>query len=87
MSDVNANQLAKVSKLFEALDDGGRHKLLAMARRTKHPDGFEVCKEGDSGDEFFVLVSGRVRVSAELNTPPLISAAQSPAVIELRTGR
>ena len=65
MSDVSPNSLAKVSKLFEALDEAARHKLLGMAKKTRHPDGFVICKEGESGDEFFVLVSGKVRVSAD----------------------
>ncbi len=65
MSDVHANELAKVSKLFEALDEQGRKKLLSLAKKTRHPDGYVVCREGETGDEFFVLVSGRVRVSAD----------------------
>ncbi|MBS2030140.1 MAG: cyclic nucleotide-binding domain-containing protein [Deltaproteobacteria bacterium] len=65
MSDVSGNQLAKVSKLFEALDEAGRHKLLGLAKKTRHPDGYVVCTEGEVGDEFYVLVMGRVRVSAD----------------------
>jgi CRP-like cAMP-binding protein len=65
MSEVSANQLAKVSKLFEALDEAGRHKLLGLAKKTRHPDGHVICREGETGDEFFVLASGRVRVTAD----------------------
>jgi len=65
MSEVSANELAKVSKLFEALDDHGRLELLRLAKKSRHPDGFVVCAEGETGDEFFVLVEGRVRVTAD----------------------
>lgn len=65
MSEVNPNELAKVSKLFEALDEQGRLALLRLAKKSKHPDGYVVCTEGETGDEFFVLVEGRVRVSAD----------------------
>jgi CRP-like cAMP-binding protein len=65
MSDPTANSLAKVSKLFEALDDAGRHELLSSAKKTLHKDGFVICKEGETGDEFFVLTGGRVRVTAD----------------------
>jgi CRP-like cAMP-binding protein len=65
MSEVSANELAKVSKLFEALDEAGRLKLLRLAKKSRHPDGHVVCREGETGDEFFVLVEGRVRVVAD----------------------
>lgn len=65
MSDVSGSELAKVSKLFEALDDAGRKRLLGLAKRTRHPDGFVVCTEGDEGDEFYVLAAGKVRVTAD----------------------
>ena len=63
--DVSVNDLAKVSKLFEALDDAGRRALLGLARKTRHAAGYVVCTEGEEGNEFYVLISGRVRVCAD----------------------
>lgn len=80
MSEPTVNSLAKVSKLFEALDDAGRHDLLASARKTLHRDGEVICKEGERGDAFFVLTAGRVRVTADdLGTPREIAVLEKGA--------
>jgi CRP-like cAMP-binding protein len=65
MSDLDLNELAKVSHLFEALDAPGRKRLLSLSRKLKVKDGDVICREGAPGSEFFVITSGEVRVTAE----------------------
>jgi CRP-like cAMP-binding protein len=65
MPDLDLNQLAKVSRLFEALDAPARQRLLALSRKLQVKAGEVICREGEPGSEFFVIASGEVRVSAE----------------------
>ncbi len=58
-------ELAKVSKLFEMLDDAGRERLLQTAERRRCATGEVVCREGEAGDAFFVVLDGKVNVSAD----------------------
>lgn len=65
MPDLDVNALAKVSRLFEALDAAGRRRLLDLAGRRHASAGEVICREGDPGGEFFVIASGEVRVSCD----------------------
>ncbi len=65
MNDLDTAQLAKASKLFEALDSDGRKELLAHAGRQKFPAGHVLCREGETGDVLYVLVKGEARVSID----------------------
>jgi CRP-like cAMP-binding protein len=58
-------ELARVSKLFSLLDDAGRLRLLEAAERRHASAGEVVCREGEKGDQFFVLLAGRVAVVAD----------------------
>jgi len=62
---MDEGPLGKVSQILEALDEAGRHKLLALARRLHVAAGAAIFKEGDRGDEFFVVAKGTVRVSVD----------------------
>ena len=62
---LDLNELAKVSRLFEALDAHGRNALLSLSHRVPHGPGEVVCREGEPGGEFWVIASGEVRVSAQ----------------------
>jgi len=63
--DLDLNELAKVSHLFEALDAVGRKELLKLSHR-KHVKAAEVIfREGDAGGEFYVIANGQVRVTAD----------------------
>ena len=65
MADLPDADLARFSRLFGALDEPGRKRLLARAtRRTCRADE-TVFKEGDRGTDFFVVVKGRVQVSGD----------------------
>ena len=60
-----AAELAQMSKLFSLLDDKGRSRLLAGATRRSAAAGETLCREGEKGEEFFVVVSGKVNVTAD----------------------
>jgi CRP-like cAMP-binding protein len=62
---LDLNELAKVSRLFEALDAHGRNALLSLSHRIKVAAGGVICREGDPGGEFFVIAKGEVRVSVD----------------------
>jgi len=65
MSETDVNELAKVSKLFEALDADGRRELMAAAVKQQFPVGHVLCREGDPADELYVLSKGEARVTAD----------------------
>jgi CRP-like cAMP-binding protein len=66
MSDeLPLSELAKVSKLFEALDEAGRKKLLGLSHKLHFEPGAEICKEGEKGEEFYVVTKGQVKVTAD----------------------
>ncbi len=63
--DLDLNELAKVSHLFEALDAQGRKALLALSHKVHHKTGDVICREGEPGGEFFVITKGEVRVTVD----------------------
>ena len=60
-----AEELVKTSKLFMLLDEQGRERMLAGATRREAAAGEVLCREGEKGEAFFVVVSGKVSVSAD----------------------
>jgi CRP-like cAMP-binding protein len=60
-----SDELAKFSKLFSALDEPARKKLMALSNRKSFLKDTVICKEGDVGGEFFVITKGRVKVSGD----------------------
>ncbi|MDX2009612.1 MAG: cyclic nucleotide-binding domain-containing protein [Myxococcaceae bacterium] len=65
MADLDLTQLAKASKLFEALDAEGRKELLSRAGRQSFAAGHVLCREGDAGDVLYVLSKGEARVTVD----------------------
>lgn len=65
MSDETLDRFVAESKLFGMLDVEGRKRLANVANRTVFADGAHVVTEGETGDAFFVVVSGNVKVSAD----------------------
>jgi CRP-like cAMP-binding protein len=63
MPDVGS--LGKVNQILEALDADGRHRLLGLAQKKHVPAGDAVFREGDKGDDFFVIAKGRVRITVD----------------------
>ncbi len=62
---MDLSSLGKVSQILESLDGEGRKQFLALAQRRTVAAGQVIFREGETGDEFFVLAKGRVRVSAD----------------------
>ena len=60
-----SEDLARFSKLFSALDDHERKRLTSMATKAHFQPGEVICREGEAGDDFFVLVKGTVHVTAD----------------------
>jgi CRP-like cAMP-binding protein len=67
MSDdiLSPDQLAKVSKLFELLDDTGRKRLLNGGEKRSYAASTVICQEGEAGEEFYVVLKGRLSVEAD----------------------
>lgn len=65
MSEPEVDELAKVSKLFEALDVEGRRELLASAIKQHFAPGHVLCREGDPADMLYVLSKGEARVTVD----------------------
>lgn len=65
MADLPDAELARFSRLFGALDEAGRKRLLARATRRSCAAGEVVFREGDRGTDFFVIVRGAVQVSGD----------------------
>ena len=63
--ELDLAEMAKVSRLFEALDAAGRHRLLGLSQRLHKKAGEVICREGDEGGEFYVLAAEEVRVTAD----------------------
>ena len=59
------DDLGKISQVLEALDQDGRKRFLSLAQRRAVKAGQAIFREGDPGEEFFVLAKGRVRVTAD----------------------
>lgn len=58
-----SEDLARFSKLFSALEEPARQKLMALSNKKSYPKGAVICREGDPGGEFFVLTRGQVQVT------------------------
>ena len=51
------------TRLFEAMPEAELAKLAALAKATRFHQGEEICREGASGSDMFVLVLGSVRAT------------------------
>lgn len=60
-----SEDFARFSELFGALDDAERKQLSSLAKPARFEAGDVICREGEQGDDFFVLVKGSVSVSAD----------------------
>jgi CRP-like cAMP-binding protein len=60
--DLDTSILEKHSKLFSLLDEEGRQRILDAAMDVAFESGEVMIQEGESGEEFFILLEGRVDV-------------------------
>ena len=58
-----SEDLSRFSKLFSALEEPARKKLMALSNKKAFSKGDVICREGDAGAEFFVIVKGHVKVT------------------------
>jgi CRP-like cAMP-binding protein len=65
MADLRDADLARFSSLFGALDEAARKPLLAQASKRACAAGEVVFREGERGDDFFVIVRGSVQVAGD----------------------
>lgn len=62
---MTTEEFSKSSKLFGFLDEAGRARMMAIAREEQRSAGDEICKEGDAGEVFWVILEGEVKVRVE----------------------
>jgi ATP-binding cassette subfamily B protein len=65
MTDPSLDELARFSKLFMALDEPARKRLMALSSKRAFAAGAVICKEGDESADFFVVTRGKVTVSGD----------------------
>ena len=65
MHEEILNHFMTNSKLFKLLDEAGRQRLVAMAIPDQFEQGQEILKEGDTGESFYVLTTGKIRIWVE----------------------
>jgi CRP-like cAMP-binding protein len=65
MSGDTIERFVSESKLLAMLDPRGRDRLMAAAVKTTFVKGETIMNEGETGDSFFVVVAGSVRVNAD----------------------
>ncbi|RMG18883.1 MAG: cyclic nucleotide-binding domain-containing protein [Deltaproteobacteria bacterium] len=62
---MDPEEFARSSKLFAFLDEAGRRRMMAVAREESFPAGHVVCREGEEGSVFWVILEGEVKVTVE----------------------
>lgn len=62
---LSMESFTQKSKLFEFLDADGRQRMMALAQRVAFQPEDEVVREGETGDSFYVILKGTVRVMVD----------------------
>lgn len=65
MSEDTLERFVADSKLFAMLDPAGQQRLTAAAVKVSFASGDTIMTEGETGEAFFVVVAGSVRVTAD----------------------
>lgn len=58
----NLIPLLQKNRIFKSVSLEELEKLAALFRRKYYPRGVRICREGEISNEFYILVSGQVRV-------------------------
>jgi len=53
------------SHLFKSLDEEGRQRILVSGFVCTFAEGEEILHQGDEGDEMYLVLNGRVRITAQ----------------------
>jgi CRP/FNR family transcriptional regulator len=67
MSTAVADML-RFSTIFRRLQPDDRQRLASVARAVEYPKGSAIFNEGDPGDVFYTIVSGRVKIFKTTST-------------------
>lgn len=67
MSKPETTVLEKIS-LFRELDEARLEQVAAICRKKSFRDGSVIIREGDRGDEMFVVMEGEVGISRRIET-------------------
>lgn len=57
--------LAESVRLFAGLDDGELDALLALSKSVSVKARSEVCRKGEAGDALYVVITGKLKVTAQ----------------------
>lgn len=60
---IDIEALRTQSRLFSLLNEAGQRQLLEGAVEQRLPAGHALMREGEAGDDFFVILDGAVRVT------------------------
>lgn len=74
-TNTNLEPLQRVT-IFAGLDPAALEQLLRNAVRIEVETGHVVIREGDSGNQFYLLLSGSARVVRSFDTPNAVELAQ-----------
>jgi hypothetical protein len=61
LSTFEKMMLLRNVPLFALLDPQDLEELSAIAHERRYPPGYHLCREGEAGDEVYLIVSGRVQ--------------------------
>jgi CRP-like cAMP-binding protein len=64
-TDLDPSILANHSKLFALLDPAGQQRIIDAAVQKNVAAGDVLVREGEAGDDFFILLEGRVEVTVD----------------------
>lgn len=62
---VNLETFRKHSKLFALLNEEGQKRLLSISHEESFEDGAVLMREAESGESFYVILSGQVSISID----------------------
>ncbi len=52
-------------RLFQVLDPAGQQRVLGSLETVAYQDGARIFEEGTAGDALYIIISGKVEVSAD----------------------
>lgn len=62
------------SLVFKNITPAGKKELLDLGQLLEFPAGYDLVQEGTEGDCFYVVLSGRVRITSMRDEKPIVLA-------------